>query len=179
MTTGTRVPIVTMTVTMATWQLVLHDLSILHTDASANTVSGIGTSSSQERIRHSMAPEPINGERLAHMVPTFVAPLTMQTFWTLTYPCCALELCSLRNLKAMAPIASQTMSDAEPSASQSLSPLSAFGRQAHHFRCQLTSGLQQRFDGAVSAFRNSLPQDRYETTMRTVLIYVCLGRLST
>ena len=78
----------------------------------------------------------------------------------------------------MAPIPSQTMSDAEPTASQALSPLSAFGRQAHHFRCQLTLGLQQRFDGAVNAFRNTLPQDRYATTMRPVLVYICPGRLS-
>ena len=54
----------------------------------------------------------------------------------------------------------QPSSDAEAREPQALTPLFAFGRQANHFRCQLASGFQQRFDGAVHAFRDALPNNR-------------------
>ncbi|KAL3155827.1 hypothetical protein ABBQ32_012838 [Trebouxia sp. C0010 RCD-2024] len=37
---------------------------------------------------------------------------------------------------------------------------SALGQQAQHFRCQVASGIQQRFDGAARAFTECFPQQR-------------------
>lgn len=41
-----------------------------------------------------------------------------------------------------------------------VSGLSALGQQAQHFRCQVASGIQQRFDGAARAFNDCFPQQR-------------------
>lgn len=42
-----------------------------------------------------------------------------------------------------------------------LSGLSVLGQQAQHFRSQVASGFQQRFDGAARAFSDCFLQERY------------------
>lgn len=42
-----------------------------------------------------------------------------------------------------------------------VSGLSVLGQQAQQFRCQVASGIQQRFDGAARAFTECFPQKRY------------------
>lgn len=49
---------------------------------------------------------------------------------------------------------------------------SALGQQAQHFRCQVASGLQQRFDGAARAFSECFPQQRYAVTSLTTRLRV-------
>ena len=92
MATGTRVPIVTMTVTMATWQLILHDLPILRKDGSADIVNN-GRHRCLELIRvHKafMAPKQMYGERL----PMFVA--SVKCFGLdVDLSCCAVLLSSV------------------------------------------------------------------------------------
>lgn len=53
-----------------------------------------------------------------------------------------------------------TFEERQPAGLPALSGLSALGKQAQQFRCQVASGLQQRFDGAVRAVTQRFPQDR-------------------
>ena len=51
-----------------------------------------------------------------------------------------------------------------------VSGLSALGQQAQHFRCQVASGIQQRFDGAARAFSERFPQQRYDLPPLTISV---------
>ncbi len=56
---------------------------------------------------------------------------------------------------------SSMLEDERPSPLPVISGLTALGNQAQQFRCQVASGVQQKFDNVVRAVTERFPQDRY------------------